>query len=145
MLVAAWCLLGNLGFMTGESNLATLLKTAKPEHNVGEYVFCRVADAGGFPVDEVVMIFKEAEGVTLIVRKEWADRNRLEYSFVAAWITLTVHSSLAAVGLTAAFSSALAASGISCNVVAAYYHDHIFVDTRDLARAMDVLRKPGDG
>jgi uncharacterized protein len=126
--------------MTGETNLATLLKTAKPEHNVGDYVFCRVADAGGFPVDEVVMIFKEAEGVTLIVRKEWADLNRLEYSFVAAWITLTVHSSLAAVGLTAAFSSALASHGISCNVVAAYYHDHIFVDTRDLARAMDVLR-----
>jgi len=132
--------------MTGETNLATLLKTAKPEHNAGEYVFCRVADAsgfpgaGGFPGDEVVMVFKEAEGVTLIVRKEWADRNRLEYSFVAAWITLTVHSSLEAVGLTAAFSSALAANGISCNVVAAYYHDHIFVDSRDLARAMDVLR-----
>jgi hypothetical protein len=129
--------------MMGETNLATLLKTAKPEHNVGEYVFCRVADAGGISVDEVVMMFKEAEAVTLIVRKEWADRNRLEYSFVAAWITLTVHSSLAAVGLTAAFSTALASSGISCNVVAAYYHDHIFVDTRDLARAMDVLRKLG--
>jgi len=53
---------------------------------------------------------------------------------------LMVHSSLAAVGLTAAFSTALASNGISCNVVAAYYHDHIFVDTRDLARAMDVLR-----
>ena len=127
--------------MTGETNLATLLKAAKPEHNVGDYVFCRVADAGGFPVDEVIMIFKEKEAVTLIVKKEWADRNRLEYSFVAAWITLTVHSSLAAVGLTAAFSTALAAAGISCNVVAAYYHDHIFVDTRDLERAMDVLRK----
>ena len=119
--------------------MATLLKTAKPEHNEGDYVFCRVADAGGFPVDEVVMIFKEAEGVTLIVRKEWADLNQLEYSFVAAWITLTVHSSLTAVGLTAAFSTALASHGISCNVVAAYYHDHIFVDSRDLARAMDVL------
>ena len=132
--------MGNLGFMTGETNLATLLKTAKPEHNAGEYVFCRVADTGGFPIDEVVMVFKEAEGVTLIVRKEWADRNGLDYSFVAAWITLMVHSSLAAVGLTAAFSTALASNGISCNVVAAYYHDHIFVDTRDLARAMDVLR-----
>ena len=126
--------------MTGETNLATLLKTAKPEHNAGDYVFCRVADVGGFPVDEVVMIFKEAEGVTLIVRKEWADSKGFEYSFVAAWITLTVHSSLAAVGLTAAFSAALASHGISCNVVAAYYHDHIFVDSRDLPRAMDVLR-----
>ncbi len=99
----------------------------------------RLAAAGAFPVDEAIMVFKETEGVTLIVTKEWADLNRLEYSFVAAWITLTVHSSLAAVGLTAAFSTALASHGISCNVVAAYYHDHIFVDTRDLARAMDVL------
>ncbi len=127
--------------MTGETNLATLLKTAKPRHNAGDYVFCRVADAGAFPVDEAVMVFKETEGVTLIVRKEWADLNRLDYSFVAAWITLTVHSSLAAVGLTAAFSTALASHGISCNVVAAYYHDHIFVDTRDLARAMHVLHR----
>jgi uncharacterized protein len=126
--------------MPGETNLATLLKTAKPEHNEGDYVFCRIADAGGFPVDEVVMVFREKEAVTVIVKKEWADRNGLEYSFVAAWITLTVHSSLVAVGLTAAFSTALASHGISCNVVAACYHDHIFVDSRDLSRAMDVLR-----
>jgi hypothetical protein len=126
--------------MSGETNLAKLLKTAKPQHNEGEYVFCHVADAGGFPIDDVVMFFKESEGVTLIVRKEWADLNHLAYSFVAAWITLTVHSSLEAVGLTAAFSTALAANGISCNVVAAYYHDHIFVDRKDLARAMDFLR-----
>ena len=125
--------------MTGETNLATLLKTAKPEHNAGDYVFCRVADAGGFPVDEVVMVFKEAEGVTLIVRKEWADSKALEYSFVAAWITLTVHSSLAAVGLTAAFSTALAAAGISCNVVAGAYHDHIFVPHEQGSDAMAVL------
>jgi hypothetical protein len=127
--------------MAGETDLATLLASAKPEHNAGDYVFCRVADAGGISADEVVMIFKEAEGVTLIVRKEWADLRRLEYSFVAAWITLTVHSSLSAVGLTAAFSSALATHGISCNVVAAFCHDHIFVDKADLAAAMDVLRR----
>ena len=126
--------------MAGETNLATLLKTAKPEHIPGDYVFCTVADAAGLAGDEVVMAFSEREGTTLIVTKAWADRNRLEYSFVAAWITLTVHSSLAAVGLTAAFSTALASNGISCNVVAAYYHDHIFVDTRDLAQAMNVLR-----
>ena len=126
--------------MTGETNLATLLKTAKPEHIPGDYVFCTVADAAGLAGDEVVMAFSEREGTTLIVTKAWADRNRLEYSFVAAWITLTVHSSLAAVGLTAAFSTALASRGISCNVVAAYYHDHIFVDKRDLEAAMEVLR-----
>jgi hypothetical protein len=129
--------------MTGETNLATLLKAAKPKHNEGEYVFCHVADAGGFPIDDVVMFFKESEGVTLIVKKEWADLNHFGYSFVAAWITLTVHSSLEAVGLTAAFSTALAARGISCNVVAAYYHDHIFVEKRDVDAAMEVLHGLG--
>jgi hypothetical protein len=150
--------------MTGETNLATLLKTAKPEHIPGDYVFCTVADAdvvakagmvadagagnhaaampdaAAVPAGEIVMQFKEREGTTLIIHKELADRLQLEYSFVAAWITLTVHSSLAAIGLTAAFSTALASRGISCNVVAAYYHDHIFVDKRDLEAAMEVLR-----
>jgi uncharacterized protein len=64
---------------------------------------------------------------------------QLSYSFVAAWITLTVHSSLEAVGLTATFSKALAENNISCNVVAAYYHDHIFVDAKDAAKAMKIL------
>ena len=65
----------------------------------------------------------------------------LTYHFVAKWITLNVHSSLEAVGLTAAFSNALAEAGISCNVVAAYYHDHIFVAKADADKAMEVLRK----
>jgi uncharacterized protein len=58
---------------------------------------------------------------------------------VAAWITLTVHSALEAVGLTAAFSKALADVNISCNVVAGYYHDHIFVPQQDAEKAMAVL------
>jgi hypothetical protein len=65
----------------------------------------------------------------------------MPYGLVAAWITLTVHSSLEAVGLTAAFSRALSDHGISCNVIAAYYHDHIFVPFKDAATAMEVLRE----
>jgi uncharacterized protein len=75
----------------------------------------------------------------VIVKKETADALSLQYSFVAAWITLTVHSSLADTGLTAAFSKALADHSISCNVVAAYYHDHIFVPAKDAQRAIAVL------
>ena len=70
-----------------------------------------------------------------------ADSLKLEYSFVASWITLTVHSSLEAVGLTAAFSKALSQEGISCNVVAAFYHDHIFVGKNDADKAMEILNR----
>jgi len=65
----------------------------------------------------------------------------LEYSFVASWITLTVHSSLEAIGLTAAFSAALSQEGIICNVVAAFYHDHIFVGKSYTLKAMEILNR----
>ncbi len=110
-----------------------------PTLNEGEYVFCTVADLNGIPTDQILSFFKETEGFTLILTKSLADQWQLDYSFVAAWITLTVHSALDAVGLTAAFSNALADAGISCNVVAGYYHDHIFVDKKDAEQAMEVL------
>lgn len=113
----------------------------QPTLNEGEYVFCTVTDLDGIPSDQIISFFKETEGFTVILSRALADQWQLDYSFVAAWITLTVHSALDAVGLTAAFSNALAAAGISCNVVAAYYHDHIFVDQKDAERAMEVLRE----
>lgn len=125
--------------MPGEKDLVQLLKTMQPFLNEGEYVFCTVADLKGIPPDQIISFFKETEGFTIILPRSLADQWRLDYSFVAAWITLTVHSALDAVGLTAAFSNALGSAGISCNVVAAYYHDHIFVDKKDAERAMEVL------
>lgn len=59
----------------------------------------------------------------------------------AAWITLTVHSSLEAVGLTAAVSKALAENAVSCNVVAAFYHDHLFVRQQDTAATLEILNE----
>ena len=111
----------------------------KPEHNLGDYVFCKVETLEGIKLDEVEMLFNEKEAITLILKKEIADTLQLEYSVVMSWITLTVHSSLEAVGLTAAFSKALSDKNISCNVVAAYYHDHIFVNKKDMNEAMKVL------
>ncbi|AWV96814.1 acetyltransferase [Arcticibacterium luteifluviistationis] len=127
--------------MSGETNLETLLKSMKPKHNVGEFVFCKTENLEQINLSQIIMTFKEEESITLITEKEIADKLNLEYSFVASWITLTVHSSLEAVGLTAAFSNALSKNGISCNVVAAYYHDHIFVDKKDTEKAMDVLNE----
>ena len=125
--------------MPGESNLEVLLKTMRPELHTGEYVFCTVNDLSGVDLSNITMFFKEEEAYTIIVQRQVADRLHLSYTFIASWITLTVHSSLEAVGLTAAFSTALSNYGISCNVVAAYYHDHIFVDRKDADKAMEVL------
>ncbi|MCF2145169.1 ACT domain-containing protein [Desmonostoc muscorum LEGE 12446] len=125
--------------MSGETELSTLIKGMKPQLQPGEYVFCTV------PVDRVptniepVCVFREAEGTTLIITKQQADKLSIPYSFVAAWITLTIHSSLEAVGLTAAISHKLAIAGISCNLVAAYYHDHLFVRCQDAQRTMEIL------
>ena len=125
--------------MTGEKDLDVLLKSMRPRHNAGDYVFCHIKDLANVNLSEVIMVFKEREGITVIITKESADELKLPYSFVSSWITLTIHSSLHAVGLTAAFSNALAENKISCNVVAAFYHDHIFVDKKDTERAINIL------
>lgn len=124
---------------SGETDLQKFLKSLKPELNPGEFVFCLVQDLAKINPADVIMSFKEKEGITIIIPKSQADHFNLPYTFVAAWITLTVHSSLSAVGLTAAFSNALARQGISCNVVAAYHHDHIFVEKKDKETAMNIL------
>ena len=125
--------------MSGEKDLKQLLKSMKPEHIPGDYVFCKVANLENVNLNEVEMFFREKEAITLILKKEIAEILKLEYSVIMAWITLTVHSSLEAVGLTAAFSKALSENGISCNVVAAFYHDHIFVNKKDIEKAMEIL------
>ena len=127
--------------MQGETNLSVLLKTMTPELNDGEYVFCTIPEGQELNAATIICSFTEKEGVTIVLPKQDADTLQLPYQFIAAWITLTVHSSLQAVGLTAAFSKALAEAGISCNVIAAYYHDHIFVAKPDADKAMEVLRK----
>jgi uncharacterized protein len=127
--------------MAAEKDLQTLLKTLQPKHNIGDYVFCTVKDLTVINLAEVILFFKEQEGYTIIITEELAGTLQLPYTFTAAWITLKVHSSLEAVGLTAAFAAALSKEGISCNVVAAFYHDHIFVAKNDAAKAMEILKK----
>ena len=126
--------------MTGEMDLNVLIREMKPERNAGEYVFCVLDPKMNFATLNPLGWFREREGVTVILPKEQADELSLPYSFVSAWITLTVHSALDAAGLTAAVSHALAQAGISCNIVAAYYHDHLFVPSNDADRALAVLQ-----
>lgn len=129
--------------MSGESNLQILLRNASPELNSGKFVFCTLPDPVPEIKDLAVVIMQEVEGVTLVLPQETADQYGVNYEYVASWITLKIHSSLAAVGLTAAFSDALAKKGISCNVVAGYYHDHIFVAHDDTQEAMNTLSSLG--
>ena len=123
----------------GETNLSKILKTLSPELNPGEYIFHCTNDPNQFDQKDIIGLFKEKEGVTVIISKELADQKKIPYKFIASWITLNVHSSLDAVGLTAAFSDALTKENISANVVAGYYHDHIFVAKKDEGKAMKVL------
>ncbi|WP_136465954.1 ACT domain-containing protein [Flagellimonas onchidii] len=125
--------------MSGETNLSTLLSKLQPVLNQGDFVFASVDDSFQFDLNLVHGIFREKEGITLILKKEIADSINLKYNYMASCITLDVHSSLEMVGLTAAVSNALAKENISCNVVAAFYHDHIFVDKQDAKKAMNVL------
>lgn len=127
--------------MPGETDLGKLLRNMQPELNKGEYVFCAVASFQQAASLNPVCLFREREAVTVVLPKQQADDAALPYSTICSWITMTVHSSLEAVGLTATVSQALADANISCNVVAAYYHDHIFVPMQDAKRSMEVLRQ----
>lgn len=126
--------------MAGETDLTKMLRTLTATRRPGTFVFAtvpadRFAALSGFAAASIV----EEEGVTLVLSVEMADAAGLHYDFVAAWLTLDVHSALSAVGLTAAFSAALATSGISCNVLAGTHHDHILVPENRVADALLAL------
>ena len=122
----------------GERDLPRLLRDLDPRLGPDEVVFV-VTPSVSDDVRPLAWV-REDEGTTFVLPRADADRLGLPYTFVAAAITLRVHSALDAVGLTAAVASALSEAGISANVIAGYHHDHLFVPAHDARRALEVLR-----
>ncbi|WP_321371377.1 ACT domain-containing protein [uncultured Draconibacterium sp.] len=131
--------------MAANNDLKELINGMTPVLNAGEYVFLSLNNLNEIGRELTVCEFKEKEGVTVVVEKDIAEGLGYSYDFIASWITLTIHSPLEAVGLTAAFSTALAKNNISCNVFAAYYHDHVFVAAKDSEKAIRVLEQLAEG
>jgi uncharacterized protein len=121
------------------SNLSQILRTLDPLLHRQRVGFFLLAPDRSVP-DDAIAVVRESEGTTVILPLDHTTASTMQSRFDAAWITLRVHSDLAAVGLTAAVSTALADVGISCNVIAAVHHDHLFVPASDADRAMNVLR-----
>jgi len=129
--------------MSGEKNLEKLIASMDPVLSEGEFIFATLTttDFELLRSLEPIGTFHEREGLTVIVRKEKADEFDIPYASVLKCITLNVHSSLDAVGLTAAFATKLTKSNISANVVAGYYHDHIFISVHDADKALAALKQ----
>jgi hypothetical protein len=121
------------------SDLDQLLARMQPELHPGRYAFVTLPAGCVLDPAHIVASVRESEGLSVVIPEQAALDLGLPVAFRAAWITLTVHSDLAAVGLTAAFSQALGKAGISCNVVAGVHHDHLFVPVEQAQPAMEAL------
>lgn len=129
--------------MIGEMDIDKLLALLQPALLDGEYVFCSSPSLGYGDLDELqpISCYQEQEGLSLLLSKSAADSAGLSYSSVFCGITLSVYSSLDAVGFTAAVAKKLARNGISANVIAAHYHDHVFVPADKAKLALALLRE----
>ena len=126
--------------MSGEMDLAALLREMQPRLDAEPYGYGMIA-AGAVPQGVAAFaVIVEAEGTTVVAPAAGLVRAGIAHQGHWARISLTVHSDLAAVGLTAAIAAALARDGISANVVAGYFHDHVFVQWDRRAAAMEALR-----
>lgn len=130
----------------GETDLAILLATLQPELSREEFVILHF-DGGWQQVGELApwAVISEEEGLTVIIERERAAASGLGSEALFRRITLQVHSSLEAVGLTAAVAGQLSRYGISANVVAGCYHDHIFVPAPRGEEALAALEKLASG
>ncbi len=132
--------------MSGETNLDTLLAGLAPRLLPGEFLFLSFADAryGDHAALEPVASYREDEGLTLVVPRDRARAAGLDTGSPLRAISLGIHSSLEAVGLTARIATALSEAGISANVIAGYYHDHVYVPAAHGEAALALLQRLAD-
>jgi hypothetical protein len=123
------------------SKLRQILASMSPKLHSHAVVYCSVPYDQDVSALAPIVTVREEEGLTLVLPEAQARTAQLVVMYRAAWITLTVHSDLHAVGLTAAVATELAADGISCNVVAGAFHDHLFVAWEDGERALVALKR----
>ena len=123
----------------GEKDLNKLLANLEPVLDPATYVFC-TTDNPTTDCSDAIASFREDEGLTLVLEQKFARAKGFDDQNSFRRLTLKVHSSLNAVGLTAAIAEALTRHNISANVMAAFYHDHVFVPEVDAERALEVLR-----
>lgn len=127
--------------MSGETSLDELLKTLSAQLAEGIYVFATLPD-GSVPENiNARMVFREAEGTTLILHKTEAEAFGLAYEFPCRMITLDVHSSLEAVGFIARIAAELTKNDMGVNPVSGFFHDHLFVPDGREHDAMRILEK----
>ncbi|MGY5876792.1 MAG: ACT domain-containing protein [Candidatus Thorarchaeota archaeon] len=128
--------------MSGETDLSELLGNMRPKLLDDTYSICTVTEEQLSSMNiNPMMVYREAEGITLICKSIQLEGKILQCETDWRVITLTVHSSLVAVGFLAAITAKLADHRISVNVISAYYHDHLLVRNHDANRAIDILHK----
>jgi uncharacterized protein len=125
--------------MSGERDPHQLQRHMAPQLQPENFVYCSFPDFQLPEGMQPICTFRETEGLTAIVERSQADRAGTPYAFEARLITLTVHSSLEAIGFLATVATSLANAGIPCNAVAAYHHDHLFIPAARAADALSLL------
>lgn len=111
----------------------------KPALDPREWVFCCVDRH--FPIADAnpLCVFRETEGITIVIERDVASAMNVEFLFASRRITLRVHSDLEAVGFAATVATELAKHTIPTNIVSAFYHDHLFVPADRGEEALRVL------
>jgi hypothetical protein len=123
----------------GETDLDVMLATLAVERRPGVFTYLSVTAVSSELLADAHAVVTEGAETTIVLPVESAQRHGHRMDVRLAWLTLTVQSSLEAVGLTAHVSARLASEGIACNVLAGYHHDHLLVPVGRVDDAVQAL------